>query len=844
MDKHGAREKNVFYERLAVSRVARDLHLFRAMINFLSQLKLSLRVLRKTPAFSLAALIVLALGIGANTTIFSIVHGVLLRPLPFPEPERLVQLWHTPPQKSFPGMTRFSLSAANYLDWAQQNSVFESSAIYSFTSFRMTGSGDPQMVRAASVEPTFFSTWGVRPQLGRGFVPGDDQGERQYQAVLSNRLWMTQFGGDAGIVGRTIDLNGRHYTVVGVMPPSFQNPDSALLWTPHVWTPAERAVRDEHHFLAVARLKRDVSVQQAQAQLDTIAERLAQQYPAANAGWGARVVPMREETSGEVRRPLLVLLGAVAFVLLIACANVANLMLARTLDRRKEFAIRTAIGASRPRLMWQTMTEAVLLAVAGGALGLIVAHFGTAIVVNFLGSSLPRLGEITLDSTVLAFTFTIAVLTGIAAGFAPAWKFANANPHDALKQGGRSGSAAAGKHTRNALVLVEVALSLVLLVGAGLMIRTLWNLRGSDPGFEAARVLTMTVGVSDGDYRTEAEEVAFFDEALRRVRAVPGVAAAGAIDNLPLEGGSNQPIAIEGQPTLALADQPEVSVRVVTPAYFGAMRIAMLQGRDFSEHDTAQAAKVVVVSESLAKRFWPNQDAVGKRMTLTFFPDAVREVVGVVRDVKINGLDVADPVPTVYWPMSQIYMPARFGHFRAFPMKLAVRAVENPEQVIADVRTALHQLSPHTPVVDLQTMNQLLTQSIAPQRFNMLLLATFAGLAVLLAGVGIYSVLAYTVRQRMREIGIRMALGAKITDVLRLVVFEGMQPTLLGVAIGIIASLQLGGALGGLIYGVRPTDVATFVSVSVLLVAVAFAASIVPAYRATRVDPLQTLRDE
>jgi predicted permease len=805
-------------------------------------LRHAFRLFRKMPGFTLATLIVLALGIGANTAIFSLVYGVLIRPLPFAEPDRLVQLWHLPPQKSFPGMTRFALSAANYLDWEQQNTVFEWSAIYDSTAFRLGGNGDPQLLQASRVEPTFFSALGVKPLFGRVIAQGDDQGARHYEVVLSHRLWTSQFGANPGIVGQSVQLNGEAYTVIGVMPPTFAIPGYATLWTPLVWDPVERSVRGEHHFGAIARLKSGVTVEGAQAQLQTIAARLAEQYPEDNAGWGAKVVSMREQTTGDVRTPLLVLLGAVAFVLLIACANVANMMLAKTMDRRREVAICTALGATRPRILRQMICEAVLLALTGGALGLIVADSGTTLVLKVLGSSLPRLFEITIDRTVLGFTVAIAVATGIAAGVLPAWKLANSDPHEALKQGGRTDAASAGKRMRNALVVVEVALSLILLVGAGLMIRTFWNLRSVYPGFDPDHVATMVASAMD--YRTTEEESAFIDEVLRRIRAVPGVESAGAVDSLPLDGGSNQPVAIEGQPALAMADQPEVSVRLITGGYFKSMRIPLVRGRDFTDADGPSAPKVVVVSESFAKRFWPDQDPIGRRLTLTFFPASVRQVVGVVGDVKIDGVTDTEPSPTLYWPTTQLYVPERFGKFRGFRFTLAVRTLRDPQTAAAEIRTVIHELSPNTPLGKVQTMEERLADSIAPRRFNMLLLATFAGLALLLAAVGIYSVLAYAVRQRVHEIGVRMALGADLHDVLRMVVIEGMRPALLGVAIGAVASIELSRLLSSLIYGVRATDAATFVTVSLLLCGVAFASSILPAFAATKVDPLQMLRDE
>ncbi len=815
------------------------------MAGLFNDFKYAFRVLLKAPGFAAAAVVVLALGIGANTAIFGIVNGVLLRRLPYAEPDQLVQLWHTPPQKQFPGVPRFALSAANYLDWERQNTVFSSTAVYRFWPFRLTESGEPRIVQAAKVEPTFFSVLRVSPLIGRTIDRGDGASERERIAVLSYKLWTTQFGSDPQIVGRTIRLDGEPYTVIGVMPRMFDKPGYALLWTPLDWTPQEKAVRGEHSMGAIARLKTGVTVRQAQAQLDSIAARIAEEYPADAAGWGALVVPLREETVGEVRKPLLMLLGAVAFVLLIACANVANLMLARTIDRRKELAIRTAFGAKRSRIIREVLVEGVLVSAVGGALGLIVAQFGTALVVKFFGSSLPRVDDIRIDGAVLAFTFVVAVLTGMIACAVPAWRMSKSDPNEALKQGfGRLDAPAGGKRTRTVLVVAEVALSLVLLVGAGLMIRTLWNLRSVSPGFQPDHVLTMRIGVAANDFTNEAEEIQFYDDVLRRVRAVPGVQYAGVTDDLPLQGGSMQPVAVEGQEAVEMAHQPEVSVRVLSPQFLRAMGIPILRGRDFSEADVATSRPVVLVSESMAKQFWPNQDPIGKHVTLTFFPKERREVIGVVGDVKDRGLDNADPVSTLYWPIAQFYTPPSLGKFRAIPLALAVRTATDPQSIQSAVRGALHEISPRTPLIEVQTMDAIVDESLSPQRFNMLLLAAFAGLALVLAAVGLYSVLAYATRQRVKEIGIRMALGADRSDVLRMVLIEGLRPTLIGVAIGAVGAVSLSRVLGALIFGVKATDAPTYAAVALLLTAIGMLASTIPAYRATRVDPITTLRDE
>jgi len=815
------------------------------MAGFWNDLKHGSRVLLKTPGFALSAIIVLALGIGANTAIFGIVNGVLLRPLPYAEPDRLVQLWHTPPQKQFPGVSRFALSAANYLDWESQNTVFSSSAVYRFWQFRLTGNGEPRILRATRAEPTFFSALGTRPLLGRVIDPSDAAPDREHVVVLSFGLWNSQFGGDRQIVGKTVHLDGDAYTVIGVMPASFDKPASVSLWVPLVWTAEEKAVRGEHSMAAIARLKPGVTVRQAQAQLDTIAARIAELYPADAAGWGAAVVPLREETVGDVRKPLLMLFGAVVFVLLIACANVANLMLARTVDRRKEIAIRTAFGAKRTRIIRQVLSESLLISVSGGALGLIVAHFGTELVVNYFGASLPRLADIKMDGAVLAFAFATAFISGTVAGVAPAWRMSQSDPNEALKQGlGRLDSPSSGKRTRAALVVTEVALSLVLLVGAGLMIRTLWNLRSVHPGFVADHVLTMRIGVAANEFTSEDQQVQFYDQVLRRVRALPGVQHAGVTDDLPLEGGSMQPVAVEGQPVVEMAHQPEVSVRLLSPQFMTAMGIPIIRGREFTDADTSTSAPVVLVSESMARQFWPNQDPIGKRLTLTFFPKMVRQVVGVVGDVKDRGLDNQDAVSTLYWPLTQFYAPPAWGRFRAIGLALAVRTASDPASVTSAVRSAIHQISPATPLIEVRTMDDIVAESLSPQRFNMLLLAAFAGLALVLAAVGLYSVVAYATRQRVKEIGIRMALGAARADVLRGVVLDGLRPTLLGIAIGTAAAMSLSHVLATLIYGVKATDVSTYVAVAGVLVSVGFFASIIPAYRATLVDPVRTLRDE
>jgi putative ABC transport system permease protein len=815
------------------------------MSGLFQDVRFALRQLFKSPGFTAVAVITLALGIGANTAIFSVVNGVLLRPLAFKDPGRLVRVWHVPPPKSFPGMTLFSVSAANYRDWENQNHVFDSMAIMTGHSFTMTGGEKPEQVDACSVSSGFFSTLGVPPMLGRVLSPDEDQVGHAHVVVLSHRMWREHFGSNADIVGHNIQLDGEAYLVAGVMPASFRFPDFAQMWTPMAWTDKERAVRGEHHYMVIARLKPGVELQQAKAEMNTISDRLQQLYPDDDKGWGATVLPLHDDMVSDVRTPLLVLLGAVAFVLLIACVNVANLALAKTFSRQKEIAIRTALGASWPRVLRQLLTETVLLALAGGALGLSCAHFGVRLIVAFLGDKLPGFTEIRLDWQVLAFTAAISVLSGVIAGVLPAVRLARGNVSQVLKQGlGRTDADSGGHRTRSILVVSEVALSLMLLVGAGLMIRSFQKLQSVNPGFDARNVLTMNAMVSRAKFISPLEQINFFERVLQRIRILPGVVSSGVIDDIPLDnGGSHQPIAIEGRPVVPMSEQPEVDVRLISPGYMSALHVPILRGRDISDADIAGRPDVILISESMARQFWPGEDPLGKRLTLTFYPEAVREVVGVVGDVKLDSLDQTRANAALYFPLDQLSVSSN-GGWTSFPMTLVVRSVSGSAGMVSPVVNVVHDVDPAMPLRDILTMDDLVANSVSQQRFNMLLLGAFAGLALLLAAVGIYSVLSYSVKRSVREIGIRLALGARLGDVLRGVVFEGMKPTLLGVAIGAAGALLLGRVLSSLTFGIKPSDPVTFVAVTALLAVIALLASLIPAYRATRVDPMMALRYE
>ena len=807
------------------------------MHNIWQDLKYGFRVLRKNPGFAVGAIVVLALGIGANTAIFSVVNAVLLRPLPYRDPGRIAMIYHVPPQKSFPGAKMFAVSPANYLDWQAQSSVFDAMSIFHPTTMTVTGRDQPEAVSGMVVSSGFFQVLGTTPIMGRTFTPEEDTDGHGNVVVLSYPFWQSHFGADPKVIGKSLTFNGQPYSIIGVMPAHFQFFYQGQYFVPLGWTDQDRAVRNNHNYLVIARLKRGVSLQQAQAEIDTISTRLEQAYPEDDKGWGATIVPLREDLVGDVRPALLVLLGAVAFVLLIACANVANLVLAKTLGRRKEIAIRTALGANWQRVIQQMLAETLLLAAAGGAFGLLVAHAGIALIVAFFGDKLPQTGAVGLDIEVLGFTLAISILAGVIAGLAPAWRLARTNVNEALKQGtGRTDVDSTGRATRNILIVCEVGLSLVLLIGAGLMIRTLWALHKVKPGVDPHNVLTFRVTLPREKYPKPEQQLNFYKQLVERTRSLPGVESVGTIDALPFtDDGSTEPVAIEGRPAVEFAMQPEVAVRTISPGYLGTLHIPLLAGRDFSETDSLDSPAAIVISESMAREFWPDENPVGKRLTLSFFPGKVREVIGVAGDVKFRGLDSRKSLATVYVPLAQITF---------WNQAMVVRTAGDPASSASAMAVAVHQQDPDQPLRDVRTMEDILADSLSQQRFSMLFLASFAGLALVLAAVGIYSVLAYAVRQRQREIGIRMALGAQLGDVLRMVVAEGMRPALIGVALGLAGALALKRAVSSLVFGVSESDPLTFLSVSALLAMVALVASILPAYRATRVDPMRALREE
>jgi predicted permease len=808
------------------------------MRDFLQSLGYAFRVLRKNPGFTLSALAVLTLGIGANTAIFSVVNAVLLKPLPFPGSNSIVTIFHVPPAAAFPGLKRFAVSAANYLDWRKQNDVFESISVLGGRNLRLGGGSRPQSLLATISDADFFTVLRSAPAVGRVFTEAECQPGRDGVIVLSHGFAASQFGSPSNALGKQLELNGRNYKVIGVMPARFQVkswfPASTQAWIPIAWTEKDRATRGNHNWLVVARLRDGVSVAKAQVAMNVISDRLARDYPEEDKGWGAIVTSLRDDLVGDVRLALLTLLGAVGFVLLIACANTANLVLARTIARRKELAIRTALGASTRQVLRPVLIETTMLAIAGGALGLFVARSGQSLVTRALADQLPRATEVQLDGGVLAFTALASILTGLAAGLIAGARLMRGDVNDSLKQGlGKSDSYSGGKGTRNALVVSEVALSLILLIGAGLMIRSLLALRWTDPGFKPANVLTMTVPIPRSS--DQAKRSRFYDEFLPRVAALPGVQSVAAIDNLPMMGGSEQPIAVEGRPVEVFALQRNVSVRLATPNYFRTMGIPLRSGRDFNLADTSSDQSVAVISQAMANLFWPGENPIGKGFRISFTPETLRQVVGVAGDIKERGLNVLEPVTMLYLPIRQDESES---------VSLVVRGNNGVTNLAPSITRVLGQINPELPIRDVRTMDELVATTLSQQRFSMWLFAALAGLAFLLASVGIYSVLAYSVRSRVTEIGVRVALGARPVDVLRLVIAEGMKPTMVGIALGAFGAYALGGVLSKLLYGVSATDPLTFVVVVLLLAAVALLACAIPGYRATRVQPVQALRNE
>jgi putative ABC transport system permease protein len=805
--------------------------------DLVQDLRYAARMQRKNPGFTIVAVIALALGIGANTAIFSVVNTVLLRALPYKDPDRLVMVWEDASKNGYP---RDTPAAANFVDWRNQNTVFEGMAAIHDDSFNLTGAGDPERLDGRHVSANLFSLLGVEPQIGRTFTATEDQPGSNRVVLLSYALWQRRFGGDSGIVGKPLNLNGETYTVVGVMPARFQFPSSDdQIWTPIAFTAEDAANRNRHYLQVVARMKPGVTLEQAQTEMSTIAARLQQQYPESNTDVGAAVTSLHEHTVGDIKPALLILLGAVGLVLLIACANVANLLLARAAVRQKEIAVRVALGARRWRLIRQFLTESVLLATLGGVVGLGIAYGGLLLLRAFIPENIAQAKEISIDLKVLGFTFLVSAITGLIFGLAPALQAARFNQTETLKEGGRdSATGSSGKRIRGLLVMSEVAVSLVLLIGAGLLINSFLRLRNVDPGFRSDNLLTMKIVLPDLKYDDLQKRTAFYTDLVQRVQGLPGVKSAAMTSNLPLyRQGNSISVNIEGRPAPPPGQELIVVTRTITPAYLDTMSIPLLSGRQLNDQDTRTTQRVTLVSETMARRFWPNEDPVGKRIAVGRIrrPEDWVQVIGVVKDVRQFEL-TAEPKPQMYLTYRQ------FGFFA--PEDLVVKTDVDAASMAAAVRNAVWEIDKDQPVSNIRTMEEILLDSIARQRFSMLLLAIFAAVALTLAAVGIYGVMSYSVAQRTHEIGIRMALGAQTGAVLKLAVGYGLKLVIAGVALGLIAAFALTRVMTTLLYGVTATDPATFTLISLLLICVAALASYIPARRATKVDPIIALRYE
>ncbi len=803
------------------------------MENLIQDLRFGLRLLRKNPGFTAVAVFTLALSIGANAAIFDVVNGVLLRPLPYKDPDRIVRVFERHPR-----VPKFPISPANFLDYRARNDVFDDFATFVRRDLDLSLGEKPERLTGMSVSHGFFHLLGFEPELGRAFLPADEIKGNQHVAIISHALWERIFGKDTAIVGAPITLSGMSFTIVGVMAPGLQHVGGDYRSLPHggavdVWSPLtmDPRVRTSHFLNAIARIKPGIALEQAEAQMNVIATQLEEQHPE-NKDWRIQLVPLRDEIVGGAKTMLLILFGAAGFVLLIACVNIANLLLATATTRQKEIAVRTALGAGRFRLIRQMLTESVLIAALGGIAGLLVAKWGIAALVAFGPKQIPRLHMISLDWRTFAFTLTAALLTGALFGLAPALQISRVNLNESLKEGGR-GASGGSRHNRlrGLLVIAEVSLAFVLLIGAGLLMRTFYYLQKVDPGFNPENVITASIGLPGARYASAKEASRFYRELLARLAALPGVKSAGATSDLPWSGyDENTSFGIEGR-QFSDDESPSAQYHFATPEYFNTLAIPLVAGRFFTDADDADAPRVIVINKSMANRYWPDEDAVGKRVRLW---GETRTIAGIVGDLKDSPGELRAK-PGFFFPIAQQAQT---------DLVIAMRTQGDPLSMVAAMRSELAALDRDLPLSDIKTLDQVASAAVARTRFTLLLLSVFAGVALLLAAIGIYGVMSYAVTQRTHEIGIRVALGAQRRDVVGMVARQGLTLALIGMAAGLTGALVLTRVMSSLLFGVSATDPITFAAIAGLLMAVALGACFVPARRAMKLDPMAALRHE
>jgi putative ABC transport system permease protein len=823
------------------------------METLLQDLRFAGRTLIKQPAFTLIAILTLALGIGANTAIFSVVDSVLLAPLPFRHAERLTMIWASNPElaRKVGLPNKLPVSPGTFYDWKTAKS-FEKMAMVTADRLNLTGAGEPEQIAAAGVSGEFFQVLGAPALLGRTLLPEDDDKGKRTTVLLAHHFWQSRFGGDRGIVGGTVQLDGVPLAVVGVMPPEFVFPRGGEMpagygfaarpdvWVPMALPPKQRQSRGNRGQLAIGLLKPGISIPTAQAEMNAIADRIEKIFPESDKGWRPRVDPLPEQLVGDIRPALLILLGAVGLVLLIACVNVANLLLAQAAARQKEIAVRTALGAGRGRMVRQLLTESALLAFAGGAVGLLLAYWGLRAFALWIPDDVPVARDLTLDPRVLLFTLGVVLLTGALAGLAPALQMTRPDLAESLRDGTRAGSGTArGGRTRSALVVIETAVAVLLVAGAGLLIRSFARLTDVNPGFRPEGVLSFQVPLPESKYGEDPQQAAFTSALLERLRALPGVDAAGMISDLPLSGSEEiEGLVIEGRPRpRQLSETPLADFRQASPGYFEALGVRLIRGRAFAESDGDKAPRVAVVDETMVRTYFPGTDGIGKRFRLGNFDDAKEPwitIVGVVGNVRNSGLHV-EPRPQVYVPQAQ--RPTSSQYF-------VLRAKRDPGTLVADARAAVLAIDRDQPVARVLPMARVVSESMAGRRFNMVLLGVFAVLALVLAAVGIYGITSYSVAQRTREMGLRMALGAQPWTVLRLVLREAGWLALIGLAAGLVLAFAATRVMASLLFNTGATDPATFASVAAALALVSLFAAWVPGRRATRVDPMVAMRSD